>query len=204
MNRTQQNLDALHDIRKMMERSSRFISLSGWSGIAAGLTALAGAWVARVQIGQYRAGDRSCPDCLRNTLILVAAAVFLVAFVLATLFTYRKSRNEDVPIWGSTARRLLWNTLLPMLVGACLIGRMIEIEAYALLAPTSLLLYGLALINGSKYTMGEVRLLGYGQLILGALSLLDQHHPMLFLAAGFGVLHIIYGMAMWWKYDRSK
>lgn len=204
MNSTQQNLEALHDIRKMMDRSSRFISLSGWSGISAGLTALVGAWVAEAQIGQYRNSGQPCSDCLRDTLIETAGVIFVVAFSLAMLFTYRKSRSENVPFWGIAARRLLWNTMLPMLVGACLVSRIIELQAYSLLAPVGLLCYGLALINGSKYTMGEVRYLGYGQLIVGAISLLDPHHPLSFLATGFGVLHIVYGVAMWWKYDRKQ
>src|SRR5579875_1649802 len=113
------NLDTLRDIKRMMERSSRFISLSGWSGIVAGLCALAGAVAGWYRINLYQRNlsdsDISCPDCLRNDLIIIATVVFAAAFITATLFTYLKSRKEGVDIWGVTAKRLMWNTLLPML-----------------------------------------------------------------------------------------
>lgn len=207
MHNTDQNLQAIHDIRKMMERSSRFISLSGWSGIAAGISALIGVWVVNGQLSDYYLHKYdtggACGECLRTKVIMVAAIVFTVAFISAILFTYLKSRKEGVAIWDNTARRLLWNTLLPMIVGGMMVLKMIDIKEYGLITPAALLFYGLALINGSKYTMGEVRYLGYGQLIVGALALLDMQHHLLYFALGFGILHIIYGIAMWWKHDRA-
>ncbi len=189
-----------------MERSSRFISLSGWSGIVAGLCALAGAVAGWYRINLYHRNlsdsNLPCADCLRNDLIIIAAIVFTAAFVTATLFTYLKSRKEGVDIWGVTARRLLWNTLLPMLAGGCMLLRMLQLKEYGLIAPGCLLFYGLALVNGSKYTMGEVRYLGYAEILLGILTLWLDHEGLLCWATGFGVFHIIYGVAMWWKYDR--
>ena len=104
---------------------------------------------------------------------------------------------------GRAARRLLWNTLLPMIVGGILILKMLELKYYDVIAPATLIFYGIALVNGSKYTMGEVRYLGYGQLITGVLSLLIVSRGLYAWAFGFGVLHIIYGVAMWWKYERN-
>jgi hypothetical protein len=71
-----------------------------------------------------------------------------------------------------------------------------------LIAPTCLLFYGLALINASRYTLGEIRYLGCCELILGIISLWVPGYGLIFWAAGFGVLHIIYGIIMWWKYER--
>src|SRR5215212_8589878 len=155
---TQTNLDAIKDIRKMMERSSRFISLSGWSGVAAGICALTGTWVANSRIAQYldgSSGDSGCLSCLRDELIIIAATVFAGALASAFSFTYIKSKKEGVAIWGTAARRLLWNTLLPMITGGVLIWKMIDTGYYDLVAPATLIFYGLALVNGSKYTMGE-------------------------------------------------
>lgn len=109
-----------------------------------------------------------------------------------------------MPVWGSAARRLLWNTLLPLLVGSFCILRMLQFGYYDLVAPSSLLFYGLALVNASKYTLGEVRYLGYGQLILGIINLWMPGEGLLFWAMGFGILHIIYGALMWWKYERKE
>lgn len=202
-----QDLTALQDIRKMMERSSRFISLSGWSGISAGICALAGAWLAhRKLLAYYNDYSRvdSCPACLRNELLQIAIAVFIAAFATAMFFTYLKTRKDGVAIWGTTARRLLWNALLPMAAGGFVIWRMILLQQYDLVAGSCLIFYGLALINGSKYTMGEVRYLGYGQLITGIAGLWLTRSGLYLWAFGFGILHIIYGIAMWWKYDRRE
>ncbi len=96
----------------------------------------------------------------------------------------------------------MWNTMMPMLTGALLIWRMIELEQYELVAPASLLFYGLALVNGSKFTLGEVRYLGYAMIVTGLISLWFSGYGLYFWAFGFGVLHILYGLSMWWKYER--
>ncbi len=204
---TQSNLEAIKDIKKMMERSSRFISLSGWSGVAAGICAIAGSWVAIDRITSYFDGtspSAGCPACLKNELIMVAAVVFITALASAFSFTYIRSKKDGAAIWGRAARRLLWNTLLPMIVGGVLILKMLDLKYYELVAPATLIFYGLALVNGSKYTMGEVRYLGYGQLITGLLSLFIVSRGLYAWAFGFGILHILYGVAMWWKYERSE
>lgn len=202
----QPDLDALHDIRNIMERSSRFISLSGWSGIAAGLCALAGASVAYTRIDEYVSGKSSssgCAVCLRNELMVIAAVVFVAALLSAIVFTYFKSRSDGVAIWGSAARRLMFNTLFPMLVGGALIIKMILMGYVELVAPATLMFYGLALVNGSKYTMGEVRYLGYAEILTGVAGLFMVHKGLFIWAFGFGVLHIIYGVIMWWRQKES-
>ena len=208
MNNPVQPLDTLHDIKRMMERSSRFISLSGWSGIAAGICALTGAYAAHQRIDYYnhsqygRVGGALAE--LRYDLILIAFLTFTAAFVLASFFTFIRSKKDGVAIWGTAARRLMWNTFLPLAAGGFLIWHLIEINGYGLVAPSCLIFYGLALVNGSKYTMGEIRWLGYGEIILGIINLWNPGRGIFFWTLGFGVLHIIYGFAMWWKYERTS
>jgi len=81
--------------------------------------------------------------------------------------------------------------------------KMLELGYYELIAPCCLIFYGLALVNGSKYTLGEVKYLGYGQVVLGIMNLWLLGYGLYFWAAGFGILHIIYGTLMWWKYERN-
>jgi hypothetical protein len=206
MSNPAQSLETLNDIKRMMERSSRFISLSGWSGMAAGVCALTGAGIAHERILHYYQSEYlkvgGAIIELKYDLILIAGLTFVTAFVLASFFTFLKSKKEGVAIWGTTARRLMWNTFLPLAAGGFLIWHLIEISGYGLVAPASLIFYGLALVNGSKYTMGEVRWLGYGEIILGIVNLWYPGRGIIFWSLGFGVLHIIYGFAMWWKYDR--
>ncbi|MFS8081889.1 MAG: hypothetical protein ACMG51_00445 [Ginsengibacter sp.] len=202
------NLDTLKDIKKMMERSSRFISLSGLSGIIVGACALGGALLAHLRIKSYYGNEynegSACPSCLKNELLIIAGVVFVVAFILATLFTFFKSKKQGVSFLGNAARRLLWNTMLPMIAGAFMLWRMMELNQYDLIASGCLIFYGLALVNGSKYTIGEVRYLGYAEIIIGIINLWLIRQGLLFWAIGFGVFHIIYGVAMWWKYDRHS
>jgi hypothetical protein len=210
-------LEAIQDIKQMMERSSRFISLSGWSGVAAGCCALAGAAWAYSVIGprhdilestiqQPRVVDYdssvSLKEHMGSKLFMIAMLTFFAAFVLAFLFTYLRSKRNGLAIWSSTSRRLLVNVSIPMLVGGVYLLRLIDMGTYGLIAPGCLIFYGLALINGSKYTIGEVRYLGYGQVILGLINCWFIGYGLYFWALGFGVLHIVYGAMMWWKYER--
>lgn len=207
MNSNEKNLETLNEIRSMMDRSSRFISLSGWSGIVAGIAALTGAWFARQKINTYYEGSdgmlNACSSCLQNDLLLIAVFVFLVAFISAMFFTYLKSRKDGVAIWGKTAKRLMWHTLLPMAAGGFLLWRMISLEQFELIAPVSLIFYGLALVNGSKYTVGEVRFLGYAIIATGIFNLWAIGYGLECWAFGFGLLHIIYGFTMWLKYEKK-
>ncbi len=201
------NLQALKEIQSIMAKSSRFISLSGLSGIAAGICAMMGAFVANQSITKYFSDYSSydhTPKELRNELIIIGLLVFIAALITAFLFTLRKSKKDNTPIWGQTSLRLLWNTLLPMGIGAALILKLILENNYALVAPACLLFYGLGLINGSKYTLSEIKYLGYCQLGLGLLNLWLPQYGLYFWTLGFGVLHIIYGVVMWSKYERGN
>jgi hypothetical protein len=218
MENQNQHLNTIQDIKQMMERSSRFISLSGLSGIAAGICALIGAWYARNIINADFAtsnsihkeslynydGAKSIPDLIGNKLFYIAVITFIAAFVLSFLFTYLRSNKTKTPIWGKTAQRLMINVLVPMTVGGIYIIKLIEAGNFGLIAPGCLIFYGLALVNASKYTLAEIRYLGFGQLILGVINLWFVGKGLYFWAAGFGVLHIIYGSVMWLKYERNN
>jgi len=205
MDSHQQSLADIQDIKRIMERSSRFISLSGWSGIAAGICALGGAFAAMHFIREYNTHtDTISLVLLEGILLVVAGITFVAALISAFIFTYIRSRRAGVPVWGKSALRLMFNTAIPLAAGGFVVFRMLEMKEYGLLAPSCLIFYGLALVNGSKYTLGEVRYLGYFQIILGIINLWLPGNGLLFWALGFGILHIIYGMVMWWKYERKQ
>jgi len=211
MTEQQHSLDAIQDIKNMMERSSRFISLSGLSGISAGVCALVGAWVAHPYvfgkkdyiINHSVALNNDYAIILNTTLFWIAAATFVAALVTAFIFTYLKSKKEGIPIWGNSAKRLMFNVSVPLVVGGIFLLKLVQFGTFGLVAPGFLLFYGLALVNASKYTLVEVRYLGYCQLVLGLISLLFVGYGLYFWAAGFGLLHIIYGIYMWQKYERQ-
>jgi len=210
----QEQAAQLQHIRQMMEQSSRFISLSGLSGIAAGTCALIGAYFAGDIINKsgrselknldtyiYN-GSLNLRDYMGNRLFLVALFTFVGALVFAFLFTWLRSKKTATPIWGSASKRLMINVAIPMIAGGIYILKLIEQGSFGLIAPGCLIFYGLALVNASKYTLGEIKFLGYGQLILGIISLWYMGNGLYFWAAGFGVLHIVYGAIMWSRYER--
>jgi hypothetical protein len=217
MNENQQSLETLQDIKRMMERSSRFISLSGLSGIAAGLCALVGAWFAHEVIAGNRGfisgGHRNLvrdynldtvQEYMGNRLFQIALITFFAALLLAFFFTWLRSKKDGVAIWGHTAKRVLFAVAIPLVAGGFYLLREIEIGSYGLIAPGSLIFYGLALVNASKYTLGEVKYLGYCQVVLGIINCWMIGYGLYFWAIGFGVLHIIYGAYMWFKYERTS
>ncbi|MEO5985006.1 MAG: hypothetical protein ABIP80_05840 [Ferruginibacter sp.] len=213
MNPQQQSLETLQDIKKIMERSSRFISLSGFSGISAGVCALIGAWVAHDYVLGYK--DFRIATTAANyeqitaaslfdfRLFYIAAGTFIAALLSALFFTWIKSKKEGIPIWGKSALRVIINVSVPLIVGGIFLYRLIDYGTFGLVAPGCLIFYGLALINASKFTLDDVRYLGYMELLTGLISLWFVDYGLYFWAFGFGILHILYGASMWWKYDRK-
>jgi hypothetical protein len=205
------SLQEVKDIRRLMERSSRFISLSGISGVAAGLCALAGAAIAEMVIfkkyyvnyndrGYFTASDF---EGLRMQLLLLGAVVFIVAFSLAFYFTWQKTKKQGVALWNPTSRRLFWNIVIPLAAGALFILSMLQYNEWRFIAPACLVFYGLALVNASKYTLTDIRYLGYCEIVLGLINMQWIGYGLYFWAIGFGILHILYGIIMWWKYERG-
>ncbi len=205
-----ETLQEINDIKRIMERSSRFISLSGLSGVAAGLCALAGAWFGGTILNgyyfKYNHGSGYNNEEfieLKFKLLLVAAVVLVAALVLAFIFTYRRAKQNQLPVWDLTSRKLMWNVLIPLSAGGLFILAMLQHSEWKFVAPASLIFYGLALVNGSKYTLTDIRYLGFMEIILGLINTQFTGYGLYFWAAGFGVLHIIYGVIMWWKYEKS-
>ncbi|MCW3074332.1 MAG: hypothetical protein JWP69_1401 [Flaviaesturariibacter sp.] len=209
MSEENSHLDALQDIRRMMQRSTRFISLSGLSGIAAGVCALVGAWFAYDWIHEYYVGygqagyTNAAFDRLKFSLLILAAVVLATSLVSAFYFTWRKADKDKLPLWDHTARNLALNMAIPLVTGGLFILAMLQYDEWKFVAPACLIFYGLALVNGSKYTLSEIRYLGLLEIALGLLNTQFIGYGLYFWAVGFGVLHIIYGFAMWWKYERN-
>lgn len=208
--RQAETLQEINDIKRIMERSSRFISLSGLSGIAAGLCAVAGAFFANSILNDYYVAynhGRGYTDhdfeSLKIKLLVTAAIVLVLALSLAFIFTWRRARQNHLPIWDLTSRKLMWNVLIPLIAGGLFVLAMLQYDEWRFVAPACLVFYGLGLVNGSKYTLSDIRYLGYSEIILGLINTQFINSGLYFWALGFGVLHIVYGTIMWWKYERK-
>ncbi|RYY85699.1 MAG: hypothetical protein EOO15_16385 [Chitinophagaceae bacterium] len=212
MNEQNQSLEAIQDIRRLMNRSSRFLSLSGLSGIAAGAWALVGSWIAARRIGSYYDDYNRQGYSLRE-FILLKQHILLLSFIVLALamasaffFTWRRARRQGLPIWDRTSRQLTINMLIPLVAGGLLILALLRYEdanLIAFIAPLSLIFYGLSLVNASKYTVNDIRYLGVLEILLGLINTQFLGYGLFFWAVGFGLLHIVYGFIMWWKNERS-
>jgi len=140
---------------------------------------------------------------LKIQLISLAAAVLALAFLTAFYFTWRKSNKLGVSLWNHTSKRLFWNMLIPLVAGGLFILGMLQYDDWRFVSPACLIFYGLALVNASKYTLTDIRYLGYCEIAVGLVNMQWIGYGLYFWALGFGVLHVIYGIVMWWKYERT-
>ncbi len=201
-------LNDISEIKNLMNRSSRFISLSGLSGILAGLYCLIGAGLAykiiyfdAVTLNNY--SDLIITQTMLLQLFSTAASVIVLSLVTAIVLSSRKAKKSNDNVWNSASKRLVINFLIPLLTGGIFILFLIEKEILGLVAPLTLLFYGLACVNASKYTLGDIRYLGITMILLGLLSTWFLGYGLLFWALGFGICHILYGSIMYYKYDRK-
>ena len=191
----------LLEIRKMMERSSKFLSLSGMAGIGAGLTALAGAGAAYWKLHSPAPADTENEGRVLF-LAIDALLVLLLALAAAIFFTSRVAKRRDLPLWNHGSRLLVTSLAIPLLVGFLLCIIFLLQSHYGLLAAVMLIFYGMALLHASKYTLEEIRFLAWGEMAIGLSAACLPEFSLLFLAIGFGLFHIVYGSFMYFRYER--
>lgn len=205
MHEPEDHLQTLTDIRSLMERSAKFLSLSGLSGVSAGLIALIGVGLAYFH-PTIRRDEYNQLGTYRQAIIefLLVDALFVLGFALAagTFFTVRKARRQGATIWNPASRRLLWALAVPLMAGGVFCAGLIYHELFWLAFPSTLIFYGLALLNGSRYTVRDVEYLGVSEVVLGLISVFLTGYALQTWAIGFGVLNIVYGVVMWVKYER--
>jgi hypothetical protein len=201
-------LQDIEEIRSLMEKSSKFISLSGWAGIFAGVFALLGSYIALTYLDfnpqSLFLDPENNPFQQKQifSVVQLALLVFLLAISFALFFTHRRAKRKDELLWTPTAKRLVMNMAVPLFTGGILILLFISHSLIGFIAPFSLLFYGLALFTISKFTFDEVKILGLIEILLGLISVYKVSLGLLFWAIGFGVVHIVYGIYVYFKYER--
>ncbi|RMB56264.1 hypothetical protein EAX61_14995 [Dokdonia sinensis] len=215
-------LEDIASIKNMMHKSSRFMSLSGLSGILAGVYALIAFVVAyRVIAFQTIPGLPSESnstqelyirelyqlfladhDGLATKLLLIGLVTLILALVTGIIFTIKKAKKHDEKIWDTSSRRLIYNFAIPLFTGGAFCIVLIQYGLIGLIAPATLIFYGLALVNASKFTLGDIKYLGIANVIIGLIATQFIGYGLYFWALGFGVFHIIYGTIMYRKYDK--
>jgi len=213
MSSNQDSLHTLNEIRDLMERSSKFLSLSGLSGVFAGIFALAGAAAAYIRFNTDLYTDVLQPlvnydsytkkDVI-SFLLIDGLLVLFFSLTVGIFFTVRKGKKRGLQLWNGSSKRLLIGMLIPLATGGIFCLAMLYYGYIWLVFPTTLVFYGLALINASRFTYPEVFYLGISEIGIGCIALFLTGYSLLFWAIGFGVMHIAYGLTMYNKYDREK
>jgi hypothetical protein len=210
MNSKSNYIEDLKTIKKIMEESSRFLSLSGLSGLFAGLIALLGAAVACFVIfnGSVLLTDTYFTrlsveesDTLKIRLIIDAVLVLISGIGVSFYFSYRKAMRQGMKMWSPVSKRLLINLLVPLVTGGIFIIILYWENQWQLIVPSMLLFYGLALVNAGKFTYNEVFYLGLIEILIGLVSAIFPGYGIFFWCLGFGLLHIAYGLIMHRKYE---
>ncbi|RPI18016.1 MAG: hypothetical protein EHM58_07270 [Ignavibacteriae bacterium] len=198
MDKNQEHLNNLTEIRSLMERSSTFISLSGLSGISAGIIGLiASVFFYRTTASVTEPYTYAVLERTIIELIIIGAVTVILAFAAAIFFTSLKAKKKGQPLWSVSARRLLVNLFIPLITGGVFCLFLLYNLYLNLLVPSMIIFYGLALINASKYTLSQVKYLGISELVVGLISLFYVDYAIHFWAIAFGVLNIIYGTIMY-------
>lgn len=203
MNEQQKHLENLAEVRKLMENSSRFLSVSGLSGVAIGMVAFASATFAHFYFGigfLERNLGQALIDGNLSGLLALGAATFAAALLVAAVFTFRKAKKQNAKVFGPASEKMLKAIGIPLVTGACFCLALLNQKMGVMVAPAMLVFYGLALINGSKYTHDDLRSLGYIEIFFGIIAGFFTGFGLLFWTLGFGLGHLVYGLLMHKKY----
>jgi hypothetical protein len=197
----------LASIRAIMERSVKFVSLSGLSGVLSGIYALAGSAIVYsilyypyfpIDFHFHYSDERTVVD----QLLIVAATVLVLSLSTGYFLSVRKAKKLNTTIWNSASKQLFIDVFIPLVSGGLLIVILLVQGYYGILAPASLVFYGLALQQGSRSTYPEVRYLGLTEIVLGLTCAALPGYGLIFWAIGFGVMHIVYGSVMYFRHER--
>lgn len=218
-------IDDLSEIKSLMNKSSRFMSLSGLSGILAGVYALVGFFFAYRRLafqvlpgissdslpegtdyglgGLLSAFTGGYLNGITLELAVIGLLTLIVALATGIILTLRKAKKQNEKLWNAVSKRLAINFMIPLIAGGVFCIVLLQYGIIGLVAPATLIFYGLALINASKYTLGDIKYLGLANVIIGLLATQFIGYGLFFWALGFGIFHIIYGSIMHFKYDRA-
>jgi hypothetical protein len=206
MKETRDYFQDITEIRNMMHRSAKFLSISGWSGIMAGIYAIISAYIGynllNINTLITTNGINVLSDEEIYYLILLALGTLVLAIGTAIYLSNKRAQKIGEKIWNPTSKRLIIQMAVPLLSGGLFMIFLLLSGNTALLIPLSLVFYGIAIFQAGQFSFREIKILGLLQITLGLISFIHLEYSLLYWAFGFGVLHIIYGLVVHLKYQR--
>ena len=208
MEENNKNVESIQQIKEIMERSTTFVSLSGLSGILSGIFAIIGVYILYVSFGSLILSDEILQSLqneqgLLNKLYVIFSGIFLLAIIFAFILSYLKSKKKDQKLFNSSSMRFAFNLFIPIITAIFVVINLINNHEYWLIIPMTLIFYGIALINAGKYSRQEILDLGIGCIFSGVLSMYFVEFSFILWGIGFGILNILTGITMYYKYDRN-
>lgn len=202
---TEKYLSDIRDIKEMMERSSRFISLSGLAGVSSGVFALLGVFVLYKFVWNdlmvAEQGTLSMASTPMVNLLMIAVVTLILALISAILFTTHRAKKTGLKIWDSRTRQMLLTLLVPLATAGVLCTVLLAYGLVALSVSLTIIFYGLALFQGSRFTYKELRSLSFLLIFLGLISSVLPEYVLLFWGVAFGICNILYGIIVYYKYE---
>ena len=207
MEKHEEQLAAIQEMRSMMDQATRFKSISGLSGIIAGILALLSVYFIYQLTGispvEAEALERIWRSSSQAFVLLALLGLFVICIGIGVYFAMRNARQSGKPAWDHAAKRLLVSLAIPVIAGGIFSGLLIQQGLVAIAAPATLLFYGMGLLNASKYTLDAVRAVGIVFIFLGLLATYFLSFCLLIWALGFGLVHIVYGFIIYVNYERA-
>ncbi|NOR44823.1 MAG: hypothetical protein GQ534_04485 [Candidatus Delongbacteria bacterium] len=208
MEENNKNIESIDQIKAIMERSTTFVSLSGLSGILSGILAIIGVYILYVSFGSLILSDDILQSLqneqgLLNKLYIIFSGIFLLAIMFAFILSYLKSKKKGQKLFNSSSKRFAFNLFIPIITAIFVVISLINHHEYWLVIPMTLIFYGIALINAGKYSRQEILDLGIGCIFSGVLSMYFVEFSFILWGIGFGILNILTGITMYYKYDRN-
>ena len=197
-------LKDISEIKSLMNKSSRFISLSGLSGILAGIYAIIGGCIAYWLVAKSGRPYLILDGTIFKLVVLVLFSVLALSIGTAIFLTTKKAKKNGEKIWDATTKRLLSSFLIPLIAGGIYTLIILSNGKYGQTGALMLIFYGIALVSASKHTLGFVKYLGITEIVLGLICAVYPGYGFWFWMIGFGFMHIIYGTFMYFKYDKEN
>ncbi len=190
-----------------MQQNSTSFSSSGWSGILLGIYGLLAVYMVYTMTNSYGDGFEgfaALPIVLLEIGIIVLTVItILISLITLRIRAKRRSKKNNRKLWSPFSKKLRFHTLIPLLFFIIVLVIIANKGYYSSITPLLLFLYGIFLLNLSRFSSGNLKYLSIAEIILAVVAYFIYDKEILFLGLGFGIFHIFYGLFTFGKNKKT-